>query len=69
MMKNLIQVEGHSSLSRDNYSKAVINTNYNEYNEYMTHRERKLQERQEIENLKSDMSEIKDMMKLILEKL
>jgi len=68
-MKNLIQVEGNSSLARDTYSTAVINTNYNEYNEYMSHREKKLQERQEIENLKSDVSEIKDMIKLILQKL
>ena len=68
-MKNLIQVEGHSSLSRDNYSKAVINTNYNEYNEYMTHRERKLQERQEIETLKNDVIDIKKMLSIIIEKL
>jgi len=68
-MSDYIPVEGHSSLKRDRYSNAIVNTNYKEYEEYISHRERKLKEREEIENLKNDVSEIKSMMKLILDKL
>ena len=68
-MSEFIQVEGHSSLKRDSYSTAVVNTNYKEYEQYMSHRERKLKEIEEIELLKNEVSEIKSMMKLILDKL
>lgn len=68
-MREFIQVEGHSSLKRDSYSTAIVNTNMNEYEQYMSHRERKLKEIQEIEDLKSDVNEIKSMMKMILDKL
>ena len=62
-------VEGHSSLHRDNYSSAIINTNVDSYKSYMSQRERKIKEIQEIEMLKKDVTEIKSMMKLILDKL
>lgn len=68
-MSEFIQVEGHSSLKRDSYSTAVVNTNQREYEQYMSHRERKLRELEEMECLKNEVSEIKSMMKLILDKL
>tara|TARA_A100001201_G_scaffold127837_1_gene112692 strand:+ start:1047 stop:1256 length:210 start_codon:yes stop_codon:yes gene_type:complete len=69
MDEGMTPVEGHTSLKRDNYSSAIINTDADSYNSYMSQRDRKLKERQEIENLKKDVGEIKDMMKLILDKL
>ena len=68
-MRNLIPVEGHSSLVRDNDSKSIINTDRNLYNSYMSQRERKLKEIEGIETLKSDVSDIKKMLSIIIEKL
>ena len=68
-MRDLIPVEGHSSLARDNDSKSIINTDKNLYNSYMSQRERKLKEIKEIEILKSDVSDIKKMLSIIIEKL
>lgn len=68
-MRDLIPVEGHSSLARDNYSKSIINTDKNLYNSYISQRERKLKELEEIETLKSDVRDIKKMLSIIIEKL
>jgi len=68
-MIEYIPVEGHSNLKRDSHSNAIVNTNAFEYDQYMSHRERKLKEIEEIENLKSEVGEIKSMMKMILDKL
>lgn len=68
-MSEYIPVEGHSDLRRDSHSTAIVNTNMRDYEQYLSHRERRLKEIQEIENLKSELSDIKLMMKSILEKL
>lgn len=68
-MKDLIPVEGYSSLARDNDSKSIINTDKDLYNSYMSQRERKLKEIKEIETLKSDVIDIKKMLSIIIEKL
>lgn len=64
-----IPVEGHSGLYRDSNTGAILNCDDVAYVNYMKNKEVKLREKQEIENLKNDVSEIKDMMKLILSKL
>lgn len=64
-----IPVEGHPGLYRDSETGAILNTSDIEFNSYQKTKEFKLKEKQEIENLKSDVNEIKDMMKLILSKL
>lgn len=68
-MGNLIPVEGHNSLARDNDSKSIINTDRNLYNSYVNQRQRKLKEIEEIETLKSDVIDIKKMLSIIIEKL
>lgn len=68
-MGNLIPVEGHNSLARDNDSKSIINTDRNLYNSYVNQRQRKLKEIEEIETLKSDVINIKKMLSIIIEKL
>ena len=65
-----IKVEGHTSLVRDTYSNGIINTNVSEYQIYM----QRVQAREkqgdqirnavkEINNLKSELREIKDLIK------
>lgn len=74
-----IQVEGNPHLYRDLETGAIINCSDIEFNSYLQNKKRKLQEIEEINNLKnqvneidqlkSDVDEIKSMMKLILSKL
>ena len=72
-MEQYLKVSGHENLVRDMSSKAVINTSMTQYEEYMERRKAKEQEQQliakqteEINNLKSDISEIKQMLQLLM---
>jgi wobble nucleotide-excising tRNase len=72
-MEQYLKVSGHDNLVRDMSSKAVINTSMSEYEEYMALRKAKEQEQQlianqteEINNLKSDISEIKQMLQMLI---
>lgn len=72
-MEHYLKVSGHENLVRDMSSKAVINTSMTEYEEYMARRRAKEQEQQliakqaeEINNLKSDISEIKQMLQMLI---
>lgn len=66
---SLIRVEGEDNLFRDPNSQAIINTDKNAYENYLEARNRKLSELNEIETLKNDVAELKDMMRLLIEKL
>jgi hypothetical protein len=73
MEQNYLKVSGHENLVRDMSSKAVINTSMVEYEEYMARRRAKEQEQElitkqaeEINNLKSDISEIKQMLHMLI---
>jgi hypothetical protein len=72
-MEQFLKVSGHDDLVRDTSSNAIINTNMAEYEQYMARRKAKLEEKQlitkqaeEINNLKSDISEIKQMLQLLM---
>ena len=74
-MSDTLKVEGHTHLVRDLNSNAIINTNENEYQLYM--KRVKVREKQsdqlrnackEINNLKSELREIKEMVKQIVKK-
>ena len=74
-MSDTLKVEGHTHLIRDLNSNAIINTNENEYQLYM--KRVKVREKQsdqlrnackEINNLKSELREIKQMIKEIVKK-
>lgn len=65
----LIPVEGHSSLSRDPKTGAIINTNQSQYEKYIATRnklrsdEEKLNRTvEQVEELRKDVGEIKDML-------
>ena len=74
-MSEFIKVEGHDNLLRDVNSNAIINNNKTEYDLYM--KRIKAREKQgdqlrnackEINNLKSELREIKQMIKEIVKK-
>ena len=72
-MSKLVKVEGHSSLVRDTYSNGIINTNASEYKIYMQRvRSREQQGDQirnavkEINTLKTELREIKNLLKDIV---
>jgi formiminotetrahydrofolate cyclodeaminase len=74
-MTHFLKVEGNDSLVRDISNKAVINSNVKEYQSYIEKRnmmhiqkEELKKQSQEINNLKKDMSEIKDMLSILIGK-
>jgi hypothetical protein len=68
-MINRHKVEGYSSLSRDMNNRSIINTDNDEYNKYIIIKKKREQDEQEILNLKSEVSEIKNILNQLLEKL
>jgi len=64
----LIPVEGHPGLYRDSTSNAIINTNNKEIEKRRAARAKIAAEKQELEQLKSDVSEIKGLLKQLLER-
>ena len=69
-MSDLIPVEGNNDLVRDSRTDQIINTNQNEYQQYVTRREKRKKEKEksltveeDLANLKSEMSEIKSLLK------
>tara|TARA_S200002703_G_scaffold113509_3_gene99039 strand:- start:1268 stop:1474 length:207 start_codon:yes stop_codon:yes gene_type:complete len=68
-MTQYIKVEGHDNLVRDKQTGAILNNDSSSYQSYMRQKQVKLSERNEIEKLKSEVGEIKDMLKVIIEKL
>jgi len=74
-MMDYLKVDGNDNLVRDTSSKAIINTNVKEYYNYVEKRNMMLKQKQELEkqsqeinNLKKDMSEIKDMLSILIGK-
>lgn len=73
---NYSKVEGFNNLMRDETSQAVINTNVTEYHKYLSEKQKKKMDNErmesienEISDLKSDVSEIKDLLKHIVKSL
>lgn len=66
-------LEGHKDLARDPETNAVINVNTLEYQEYLSRRNNKAKKNQkvqtieqEVANMKSDINEIKSLLKELL---
>ena len=69
-MSNFIKVEGNDNLVRDRNTNQIINTNESEYQQYIARRKQKKLEKEkslsveeDLANLKSEMSEIKSLLK------
>tara|TARA_B100000900_G_C20063363_1_gene506916 strand:+ start:260 stop:487 length:228 start_codon:yes stop_codon:yes gene_type:complete len=69
-MSNYIPVEGNSDLVRDPRTDSIINTNTNAYEQYISQRRKRKLEKEkslnietDLANLKSEMNEIKSLLK------
>ena len=69
-MKDYIPVEGNGDLVRDPYTDQIINTNTSAYQQYITRRQKRKLEKEkslnleeDLANLKSEMSEIKSLLR------
>ena len=62
----MIPVKDHNNLYRDEESGAIISTDSIGYAQYMKTRSKKRIERDEIEEIKSDIAEIKGLLKDIV---
>jgi|TARA_X000000368_G_scaffold161930_1_gene127625 SMC interacting uncharacterized protein involved in chromosome segregation len=65
----MIPVQGHDHLYRDEKTGAIVNDDNSSYNTYMQMKGKKRKEREEIDNMKKDIGEMKEMLKLLVEKL
>ena len=69
-MSNFIPVEGNTDLVRDPNTDQIINTNSSAYQQYINRRQQRKREKDksltiedDLANLKSEMSEIKSLLK------
>ncbi len=60
----MIPVEGHKNLYRDT-SGAIVSTDTSGYNQYVQMRSSKMIQREELDRMKSDIEEIKTLLKQI----
>ena len=67
-MSKYSKVEGHVDLIRDETSSAIINTNVEQYRLVMKRREVMKAQRSEINTLKQEVTEIKFLLKEMIEK-
>jgi len=65
----MIPIKDNKGLFRDEETNAVVNTNDKEYNDYMRAKKAKLSEKEELDKMKDDISEIKDALKIIMQKI
>ena len=69
IMSKYITVEGHNDIVRDETSQAIINTDTEQYRSVMRRRQLISNQKNEINALKQEVTEIKDLLKDIIEKL
>ena len=68
-MKQYINVEGHSDIVREESSQAIINTDTEQYRLTMRRRQLMRNQKEEINTLKEEVTEIKNLLEDIVEKL
>ena len=66
-MSEYVQVEQDSNLYKNTETGAVINVNDQAYTNYMKMRQRKSKQNREIDQLKDEISELKGMLKTLLD--
>jgi len=59
----MLRVNGHKNLYRDDSSGAIVNTDTVSYKQYMRLKERKKNEKEELDRLRSELDEIKSLLK------
>jgi hypothetical protein len=65
----MIPVKENKGLFRDEKTNSIINCDDLQYEEYMKIKQLKTKEKSELEELKSDINEIKSVLKILLEKI
>jgi hypothetical protein len=69
MKSNLVMVENNSGLARDVRTGGIININKEEIRTARERKKRRKQKENEFEQLKTDVSEMKQLLNTIIEKL
>ena len=64
----LIPVEGHTTLGRDPASNAILNTDTTQYDAYIKARENAKKKDRTLEDLKSEVDELKNLIKDLIKK-
>jgi|TARA_R100001443_G_scaffold66892_1_gene75838 hypothetical protein len=64
----MIPVQGHKHLYRDENSGAIVNNDSQGYSQYIAMRDRRKNEENELKKLRSDIDEIKSLLKEVLNK-
>ena len=62
----MIPIEGHSNLVRDEITGAVLNNDDYGYQQYIKMRESKDSQKEELDKIKSDIAEIKTLLKQLV---
>ena len=65
----MIKVEGHTNLVRDESSSAIVNTDFNAYRAVKKRQEAFKNNANDINTLKEEMSEIKNLLSNLIEKI
>ncbi len=63
------KIEDNPNLIRDSYSKAIINTDVEAYKKYLMLKKRLHKDKTEMDNLKNEVSELKDLVKNLINKI
>ena len=61
--ENMIPVKGHNNLFRDRNTGAIINNDKSAYSNYIRMKQQKQNERNELDMIKSDIEEIKSLLR------
>ena len=61
------RVEGHSHLVRDNSSGIILNTNSNEITQARIRKANRIKQQNELQELKSELQEMKQLLKNMIE--
>ena len=64
----MIRVEGYTNLYRDEETGAIVNCDTMAYNQYVTSLNSRDSQKRDIDNIKNEISEIKSLLKQLLEK-
>lgn len=57
---NYLKVEGYTHLVRDQNTNSIVNTNMSEYQEYVSRRNAKSEENQKVQNIEEELANMKD---------
>lgn len=68
-MNKFARVEGHNTLIRDEETTAIINTDINAYYYAKQRKEKFLSQTREINTLKQEVTEIKELLHRVVEKI